>query len=134
MSQVQPRSGHAAADPDRRVVVLMVDDDQLILESLGFIFDYLGCTAVAAATGEAGVAHLEAGLRPDLVILDMDMPGLGGARTLPLIRELRPELPVVIATGRLNEEAVELSQQYSGVSLMPKPYGLVAIRQLLAAL
>lgn len=109
--------------------VLLVDDDECILESTGFVLSYLGYQPVFASTGEEALARLEAGLEPVLVILDMDMPGMGGARTLPLLRELRPLLPVVIATGRLFEEAAQLAQGFPLVSLMPKPYGLQELRK-----
>jgi DNA-binding response OmpR family regulator len=78
------------------------------------------------------MVKLTAGLEPVLVILDLDMPGMGGAATLPLIRNLRPELPVVIATGRLLQEAVGLTRNWPLVSLMPKPYGLRELRKRLA--
>lgn len=96
------------------------------------MLSHLGYTPVCATTGEEAVAILRAGLEPALVILDLDMPGLGGAATLPLIRTLRPGLPVVIATGRLVPEAAELARGFPLVSLMPKPYGLRELRDQLA--
>lgn len=119
-------------DPDGMASVLLVDDDECILESTGFVLSHLGYRPVLASTGEEALAKLEAGLEPVLVILDMDMPGMGGACTLPLLRVLRPLLPVVIATGRLFEEAAQLAQGFPLVSLMPKPYGLQEIRKRLA--
>jgi DNA-binding NtrC family response regulator len=106
-----------------------VDDDEFILQATGFVLSHLGYMPVLAKTGEEAMAILLAGLEPVLVILDLDMPGMGGAATLPLIRTLRPGLPVVIATGRLAHEAAELACKFPLVSLMPKPYGLREMRQ-----
>jgi CheY-like chemotaxis protein len=128
----RPVASGPCLDPDGRATVLLVDDDELILQTTGYVLSHLGYTAVLASTGEEALARLLAGLEPVLVILDLDMPGMGGAATLPLIRRLRPGLPVVIATGRLPHEAAELAQKYSLVSLMPKPYGVRELRSQLA--
>ena len=49
----------------------------------------------------------QAGLQPDIVILDMNMPGLGGSGTLPCLRALNPMVPVLIATGRIDQTALD---------------------------
>ncbi len=118
--------------PAAKASVLLVDDDEFILQATGLILSHLGYMPEFAMTGEEALAKLTAGLEPVLVILDMDMPGMGGAATLPMIRSLRPDLPVVISTGRLLREAVDLTKNWPQVSLMPKPYGLRELRRRLA--
>jgi CheY-like chemotaxis protein len=113
-------------------LVLLVDDDEFILQATGLILSHLGYAAEFAKTGEEALVLLQAGLEPILVILDLDMPGMGGAATLPLIRNLRPGLPVVISTGRLLQDAVGLTRSWPLVTLMPKPYGLRDLRRRLA--
>jgi CheY-like chemotaxis protein len=54
----------------------------------------------------------------------MNMPGLGGIGTLPRLRVLRPAVPVLLATGQIDQTALTLASAYPGVTLMPKPYGL----------
>jgi CheY-like chemotaxis protein len=68
------------------------------------------------------------------VILDMNMPGLGGAGTLPRLRALRPDLPVLLATGRTDQSALTLAAAHPGVTLLSKPFGLRELRSQLAAL
>ena len=121
-----------APGPGGKATVLLVDDDEFILEATGLVLSHLGYTPVLAMTGEEALVQLAAGLEPVIVILDLDMPGMGGAATLPLIRHLRPELPVVISTGRLIQNAVELTRNWPLVSLMAKPYGLRELRRRLA--
>lgn len=118
--------------PDGKSSVLLVDDDECILQSVGSVLTHLGYTPVFATTGEEALVKLKAGLQPVLVILDMDMPGMGGAGTLPLLRNLWPELPVVIATGRPSQKVVELTQCFPLVSMLPKPFGLREIEERLA--
>jgi len=77
-----------------------------------------------APSGEEALGLLEAGFAPDLVILDMNMPGLGGAGTLPRLRGLCPEVPVLLSTGRADRAALTLASAHPGVTLMSKPFGL----------
>ncbi len=109
--------------------VLVVDDDEMILTSIQEVLEVLGHTARTVTCGEACLAELERGLRADLVILDMNMPGLGGAGTLPQLRTLRPELPVLLTTGRSDTSALELLDAYPGVAMLAKPFMLEDLRQ-----
>jgi PAS domain S-box-containing protein len=114
----------AAPGPEgnaRRLDVLLVDDDELIRAAMGPVIQSLGHRVVLTGNAEEALEHLATGERPDVVILDMNMPGLGGKRALPRIRELQPGVPVLLATGRADQEAVDLAQAQPGVTLVPKP-------------
>jgi PAS domain S-box-containing protein len=128
-----------AADPravagPRALSVLLVDDDDLIQSSTQALLEIMGHTTVAASSGEEALARLEAGLRPDVVLLDMNMPGLGGAGTLPRLRVLRPDLPVLLATGRVDQSALDLVQNCPHVKLLSKPFSLKELRHQLESL
>src|SRR5512132_395208 len=121
---------HACSTPRTRI--LLVDDDDLIRDSVGSMLDFLGFEPVIAATGEEALAVLGDGLRPAVTILDMDMPGLGGAGTLPRLRALCPDLPVLIVTGRVTDVGLELARRFSQVDLLPKPFDLADLKRRLA--
>jgi signal transduction histidine kinase/CheY-like chemotaxis protein len=105
--------------------VLLVDDDELIHDSVQAILETLGHpTVTTALSGEEALTLLAAGYEPDLVILDMNMPGLGGAGTLPRLRDLRPQVPVLLSTGRTDQSALNLAALHPGVTMLPKPFGL----------
>ncbi len=107
-----------------------MDDDELIQSSTQALLERLGHTVVTAAqSGEEALAMLEAGLEPGLVILDMNMPGLGGVGTLPRLRALRPRLPVLLATGRIDQTALTLASAHPGVTLLSKPFGLKELQK-----
>jgi PAS domain S-box-containing protein len=123
--QAEPSVAEATVAPHGSLKVLLIDDDDLIQSSVLAILEFLGHTAVKTApSGEAALALLEAGFEPDLVILDMNMPGLGGIGTLPRLRALRPEVPVLLATGRVDQTALTLASAHPGVTLLSKPFGL----------
>jgi PAS domain S-box-containing protein len=118
----------SAEGGQRPLHVLLVDDDDLIQGSTHALLDILGHDTVAVYSGEEALARLEAGYQPDIVLLDMNMPGLGGAGTLPRLRLLRPGLPVLLATGRADQSALDLVRGYPKVKLLSKPFGMKELR------
>ena len=114
----------AARDATHRLKVLLVDDDELIKKSTQMLIEILGHTVVTVSSGEEGLLALEEGALPDLVILDMNMPGLGGAGTMPLLRARHPAIPVLLATGRVDQEALDLVARDPMAALLPKPFGI----------
>ena len=114
--------------------VLLVDDDELVRNSFREILLALGHCATPVSSGEEALESLEAGLQPDVVLLDMNMPGLGGVGTLPRLRALQPMLPVLLATGRADQTALDLVEAFPGVTLLSKPFGLKELRAQLDAI
>ncbi|WP_025321734.1 sigma-54-dependent transcriptional regulator [Deferrisoma camini] len=84
---------------DDRHTVLVVDDDPGILAYLDSLLSLQGYRVVTAETGEAALARLNNGLRPDVVVLDVMMPGMDGLATLRHLRDRDPELPVIMLSG-----------------------------------
>ncbi|HJW73677.1 MAG TPA: PAS domain S-box protein [Geothrix sp.] len=111
------------------LAILLVDDDELVQDSVGQMLAALGHRPTSARSGEEALEQLKSGLPADVVILDLNMPGLGGAATLPLLRSLCPDLPVILATGRVDQDALDLAQKFPGVTLMPKPFTLADVRR-----
>ncbi len=115
--------------PSMRVLnVLVVDDNDLIQTSTRMLLQVLKHSVTVTESGEAALRELEAGLQADLVILDMNMPGLGGSGTLPLLRALRATLPVLLSTGRADQTALNLVSSDPYTTLLPKPYSLADLR------
>ena len=84
--------------------ILIVDDHPLTREALSSLlgahgFDVVGC----ASDGEEAVAEVSR-LQPDLVLLDLSMPGVDGLTALPRLREAAPETEVVVLTASGTEE------------------------------
>ena len=117
----------------RSLRILLVDDDTMMLEASSELVGLMGHQVLSATSGEAALGLLEGGA-VDLVILDMTMPGLGGRGTLPLLRGLYPDLPVVLATGLADESAQALVGQFDRVALLAKPYDYTEIRTMIAAM
>lgn len=98
-------------EPVHRLCVLVVDDDSLVLTSTGLLLEDLGHRVISAASGAQALALFDNAPDIDLVITDMAMPQMSGAQLAHALRLLKPELPIVLATGyaeRLEGFAVEL--------------------------
>lgn len=107
--------------------ILVVDDDDDIRELLRQLLERAGHEVADAADGRAGLRELYANA-PDLVILDVTMPGLDGWTTLERIRELT-DVPVLMLTAR-DAELERVRGLKSGADdYVVKPFG----RQELAA-
>jgi CheY-like chemotaxis protein len=81
--------------------VLVIDDEPSVRDFFARALEGAGLTAVRAASSEAALHLLEEGLRPDAVLLDVDMPGMGGLGFL-LRLQASPRyarLPVGIVTA-----------------------------------
>jgi CheY-like chemotaxis protein/anti-sigma regulatory factor (Ser/Thr protein kinase) len=114
--------------------VLLVDDDELIQSSMGTILQTLGHAVVTSPSGEQALEKIAAGFKPDAIILDMNMPGLGGIGTLPRLRAMLPNVPVLLSTGRTDQAALDLAAAHPFVTLLPKPFAIKELQQSLETL
>ena len=115
-------------------VVLLVDDESMILEVGAEMLDRLGYTVLTASGGKKALdlyRREKAGI--DLVILDMIMPGMGGGETFDRLRELDPEVRVILSSGySVNGQATEiLNRGCSG--FIQKPFNLQSLSQKVSA-
>jgi two-component system nitrogen regulation response regulator NtrX len=78
--------------------ILVVDDEAAIRDSMRMILEYEGHECVVAASGQEALAAVEHDT-PDLVFLDIKMPGMDGLEVLSRIRGMAETLPVVMISG-----------------------------------
>ncbi|MBL6614469.1 MAG: response regulator [Reyranella sp.] len=99
-AHVPPAEGTTDAEPSvRRYTLLFVDDDPLISLSTVALLEDLGHAVIKAASGDAAMEVLKSDKAIDLLITDYAMPGMNGVQLAAEARALRPELPVLLATG-----------------------------------
>lgn len=112
----------------RRLSVLVVDDDSLVLNSTTLLLEDLGHEVICAASGLEALQCFEQERAIDLMIADVAMPEMDGAQLAEAVRKLRPELPIVLATGyaqRLEGLATQLPR-------LLKPYSQLQLAVALA--
>jgi UDP-3-O-[3-hydroxymyristoyl] N-acetylglucosamine deacetylase len=107
--------------PDR--LVLVVDDEASIRQSLSGILTDEGLVVIEAADGEGAIKALIEH-RPALILLDIWMPGLDGLETLKKIKEINPEVPVVMISGHATISTAVAATQLGAVDFLEKPLEL----------
>jgi DNA-binding response OmpR family regulator len=85
-----------------RKLILVIDDDSAVRESLRNVLEVAGCAVCTAEDGQEGIDQLRT-KRIDLVVLDLNLPVISGWDVLDLIREERPSLPLIILSGELRQ-------------------------------
>ncbi len=109
------------------VSILVVDDEPDIAElfrrrfrrelrSQAYVFHF-------AASGEAALALLEQGIEPELMLIlsDINMPGMNGMELLRRVKELKPELPVVMITAYGDPDSRQRAIDDGAVDFLAKP-------------
>jgi len=86
-------------DPSRGSRILLVDDDSLVSMNTAYMLMDLGHSVLEAPSGAHALRVLETDSQFDVVITDYAMPGMTGVDLATKIKEVRPQLPVIIATG-----------------------------------
>lgn len=101
--------------------VLVVDDEPSIVELVRFTLEREGFTSIAAADGQEALDKVEAG-HPDLVLLDLMLPRLGGLDVCRLLRQRHPSLPIIILTARGDETDKVLGLELGADDYITKPF------------
>ncbi|MGH7600573.1 MAG: response regulator [bacterium] len=97
---------------------MIIDDDPQLRQLLGDRLEACGFQAITAFDGRQGVKLMQEE-NPDLVLLDLGMPAMGGMATLAEIRKLNPAIPVIILTSHgTARKALEAKQCGAGGFLM----------------
>jgi DNA-binding NtrC family response regulator len=100
--------------------ILVVDDDANIVSAFQQMLTDEGHTVHTAGRGEAALSFLEHD-RPDLIIMDIRMPGIGGLETLRRIKASHSKLPVIIMTGYATADAAIEATKMGAFDYQLKP-------------
>jgi DNA-binding response OmpR family regulator len=101
--------------------ILVVDDEKHILEVVEFILQDNGYVVTTASTARAAFDRFEA-LEPDLVVLDLNLPGVNGLDLLRRFRELRPAVPIVMLTAKSEEIDRIIGLEVGADDYVTKPF------------
>ena len=101
---IEPGSNRAAEALCRPVSILVIDDDPAIRELLSTILEADGYEVVTAQSGEEAIGWLRR-QHFELAITDLIMPGMDGIQTLTALKDLAPDLEVLILTGNAGSES-----------------------------
>src|SRR5471030_2855691 len=111
--------------------ILVIDDEAAIRDSLRMTLEYEGYEFMAAATGQEGLALAERDA-PDLVMLDVKMPGMDGIEVLERLRNMNETLPVIVISGHGTISTAVEATKKGAFDFIEKPFAtekvLVSLR------
>src|SRR3990167_1501513 len=101
--------------------ILVIDDEAAIRDSLRMILEYEQYDFVGAASGPDGIAAIKRE-RPDLVILDIKMPGMSGLEALAEIRKADEQVPVAMISGHGTVTDAMQATRLGAFDFIEKPF------------
>jgi CheY-like chemotaxis protein len=116
--------------------VLHVEDEQDIRDIAKLaLADVAGWTVESCASGDEAVTRAVE-FKPDLILLDVMMPGMDGLATLAALRELPPlkDIPVVFMTAKVMAEEIGHLQSLGALGVVAKPFDPMTLGDDIAAL
>ncbi len=104
-------------------MILIIEDEEMIILSTTMLLESVGYQVAAAQNGEEGIQKA-AELNPDLILLDVMMPGIDGWETLGLLkrREETRGIPVVVFTAREHAHGQRKSRELGATGYFRKPF------------
>src|SRR5256885_9972046 len=114
--------------------ILVIDDEAAIRDSLRMTLEYEGYEFLGAATGQEGLALAERDA-PDLVLLDVKMPGMDGIEVLERLRNMNEAVPVIVVSGHGTIQTAVEATKKGAFDFIEKPFAservLVSLRNAL---
>jgi two-component system, NtrC family, response regulator AtoC len=102
--------------------ILLVDDEPGMLRYIRTLLEVDDYKVETATTGEEALARVQKGLHPDLVLLDLLMPGIDGLQTLEQLRQIKPGLKVVMLSCVNDTRKVVQAMRLGAHNYLTKPF------------
>ncbi len=115
--------------------ILLVDDEEMILKVGTQLLEALGYSVIQAKGGKEALSlYGKHGKEVDLVLLDMVMPQMGGSQVLRALREMDPQVRVLICSGHFPEGDVQKAFLEGSLGFIRKPFTLEQLEETLGKL
>ncbi len=102
--------------------ILVVDDDKVVREVLKAILREEGFDVVGEAKDGTGALSLVLKLSPDVVCLDVNMPGMSGLDVLKSLQDQAPDIKVIMVTGDASMATVREAVSFGASGYISKPF------------
>ena len=103
------------------VKILLVDDEVQFVDTLSERLAMRGFTAQVAYDGPSALAKVREGTPPDVIVLDLRMPGMDGFEVLRGVKKINPQIQVIILTGHGGDAEEVAAFRMGAYSFLKKP-------------
>lgn len=115
---------------EKKLKILICDDSKLLRKKLRTELEAMGCEVLEAENGkEAVMKDLQE--KPDGIFLDIVMPEVGGIEALQVIREVNPEMPVIMLSSAGTPQKLMETLKLGALDFIQKPYTMAQIQKAL---
>ena len=104
-----------------KLKILITDDSKLLRKKLREELEKLDCDVLEAENGKEAIMR-DLTEQPDGVILDIVMPEVGGIETLQVIKEINPEIPVIMLSSAGTSQKLKQTLELGALDFIQKPY------------
>ena len=108
-------------DLGKKLKILITDDSKLLRKKLRLELEGLGCEVIEAENGKEAVM-MDLQEKPDGVFLDIVMPEVGGLEALQVIREVNPDIPVIMLSSAGTPQKLMETMKLGALDFIQKPY------------
>lgn len=112
--------------------ILVIEDTEDVFNFHKRWISHYGAVFIGAMTGKEGIETVKANPDADIIILDMVLPDIDGDKVYEKIREVLPEIPVIVCSG-YHDRIGEMAKKYK-VKVLYKPFLLPALQDMIAEL
>lgn len=117
----------------KKLKILITDDSKLLRKKLRLELERLDCEVIEAENGKEAVM-LDLQEKPDGVFLDIVMPEVGGIEALQVIREVNPDMPVVMLSSAGTPQKLMETLKLGALDFIQKPYTSEQIKKAVEAI
>ena len=111
--------------------ILVIDDDPQVVNLLMHRLREEGYGVLGALTGDAGV-KLAIVSRPDLVMLDLTLPGMLGIDVLKHLRAINPTIKVIVVSGNIDPGLAREALELGALAYVDKPFDIGYLKRVIA--
>jgi len=105
----------------QKATILVIDDEKAMRDSCYQVLSKDGYATETAENGQSGLQKIRE-VRPDLVLIDLKMPGMGGMELLEKIGQIDPDIISIVITGYATIESAVEAMKRNAYDFLPKPF------------
>jgi CheY-like chemotaxis protein len=121
VANVKRRQGNDFIHTRGRAMILIVEDDPIARRALQSLFTANGYESQGVSSGEAALQVLAGPGAPDIVLIDIDLPGMSGLELLRAVRARHPTVSCTLMSANEQNFLAAEGRQADGVEFYPKP-------------